>query len=83
LFFFEAVPPFPPGEQVILNNGCRCIVKEVDIYAPCRPFVIPIDLDALETTPSACAPAKEIPLSKHPALFMQSVNGYNVTKYLY
>ena len=43
--FLEAVPPFPPGEQITLDGDELCVVKEVPRETPYRPVVCPIDLN--------------------------------------
>lgn len=81
--FFQVVPPFPPGEQVVLNNGQRCVVKRLSPKTPCRPIVAPVDLAVLEGRPPEGEAPAEIDLSINPHLSIQFVDGVDVTKFLY
>lgn len=44
----NAVPPFPPGTLVTLDNGLRCAVVGWDPLDPCRPEVAVLDRYALD-----------------------------------
>ncbi|MBN1844177.1 MAG: HD domain-containing protein [Sedimentisphaerales bacterium] len=66
--FRQTVPPFTPGDQVILNNGQTVVVTELVDNHPCRPIVRPIDLDkaqqikehdAKNESPESAAPPAE------------------------
>lgn len=81
--FCEIVPPFPPGLQVILNDGQICVVKEVNMKKPCRPILCPINLDLAQDAPSESEPPEDICLEKQPALHIAKVGDFDVTNYLY
>lgn len=83
--FIEVVPPFVPGLQVTLNNGQTCVIKEVNLKAPCRPTLCPIDIEQAinPQTTTSDKPPEDIYLEKVPDLHIAQVGSFDVTKYLY
>ena len=85
--FLETVPPFTPGEQVILNNGQTTVITELNSKSPCQPIVRPIDL-SLAQNPKAKKDdeekeEKDINLSLRSDLHITQIDGFDVTDYLY
>jgi HD-GYP domain-containing protein (c-di-GMP phosphodiesterase class II) len=85
--FLESVPPFVPGEQVLLSDGQNVVVTEINEKFPHRPVVKPIDLDL------AAAPDKhnlteeqeeenDIDLAVRNDLNIAQVGDFDVTPYL-
>jgi HD-GYP domain-containing protein (c-di-GMP phosphodiesterase class II) len=90
--FMETVPPFAPGEQVILNNGQTVVVTELNEKSPCKPTVKPIDLSKAQNSKNTSGNKKEsekqeelpdIHLAVHNDLHIAKVGDFDVTKYLY
>jgi len=86
--FEQTVPPFAPGDQVVLNNGQSVVVTELNPAYPCRPIVRPIDL-ALAEDPNKNKKVEEtieesdINLALRGDLFIQKVDEFDVTEYLF
>jgi len=83
--FLETIPPFPPGLQVTLNNAQTCVVKEVNLKNPCRPFLCPIDLDFIQNVKMdvQSEPLPDISLENQSSLHIVKVGHFEVVDYLY
>ena len=85
--FLETVPAFTPGDQVQLNDGQPAVVIETNDRKPCRPVVRPIDPQLAQNPdqppPSQEACHQDIDLAIRSDIFIEKIEGYNITKYLY
>ncbi len=84
----DSVPPFPPGEQVTLNNGQTCVVKQVNMEDPCRPTVVPINMDLTDVSQFNKEENKDIPkndihLEIRQDLKIVKAGDFDVEKFLY
>ena len=85
--FLETVPPFTPGEQVLLNNGQIAVITELNIKHPCHPTVRPIDLSLAQNQKTKKhdyeIEEKDINLSQRADLYITQIDGFDITEYLY
>jgi len=85
--FIETVPPFTPGEQVLLSNGQTVVITELNKKHPCRPIVQPIDLSLAQNLNTKKdrdeKEEKSINLSLRTDLHITQIDGFDITDYLY
>lgn len=83
-FFTQTVPPFAPGDQVVLNNRQPVVVTEFNDFSPCRPVVRPID-PALAEKPDVTNTVLEpdINLALRTDFYIQRIGDYDISKYLF
>jgi len=85
--FTETVPPFAPGDQVVLNDGRTVVVTEFDPNNPCQPVVRPIDLSLAEEPDGSKKVEKtieeaDINLALRRDLHIAKVGDFDVTEFL-
>ena len=86
--FVETVPPFAPGDQVVLNDGQTVVVTEFNPKYPCQPMVRPIDLSLAEDPDNKqkveqTVEENDINLALHGNLNIAKVGDFEVTEYLF
>ena len=82
--FVDTVPPFPLGEQVVLNNSQVAVVTELNDSLPCRPTVRPVDMSLAEQ-PNATDIEEEpdLCLASRTDLHIAKIGDFDITPYLY
>ena len=84
--FIESVPPFAPGEQVVLNNNQQVVITELNEKFPYRPIVRPIDLSLAafqeNSNPASVTEDGDIDLSSRLDLQIAQVGNFEMAEYL-
>lgn len=85
--FFRTVPPFAPGEQVMLNDGQPVVITALNDEDPCNPIVKPIDMEeVIQNRPAPKGPEQEQPeinLTLRGDLHIARVDDVDITTSLY